>query len=141
MSENVELRLSYSGETTHIKPRYCGVRVSFSAVRKYGNKDTEAFDSSKPSDFSTFMTNYECWNAENAISPISNTDNCYFNEIVKMGMKAVPFIYEELKKGPTDLVYALDAIFNHPIKYDGFMPLKQSCDLWISILKKTGMYL
>ena len=53
-----------------------------------------------------------------------------------MGKDAVPFIYKELKKGPTDLVYALEAIFGNPIKYNGFMSLKQSCDLWISILKK-----
>ena len=70
------------------------------------------------------------------MSSSSNFDNAYFKEIVNMGKKAVPFIYEELKKGPTDLVYALDAIFDYPIKYEGFVPLEKSCEIWLSILRK-----
>ena len=90
--------------------------------------------------FSTFKSNYESWNATNMLLSSSNIDNVYFQEIVKMGPAAVPYIYEELKKGPTDLVYALDEIFGNPIKYEGFVSLKQSCDLWLSILQKTGKF-
>ena len=71
------------------------------------------------------------------MSSVSNIDNVYFREIVKMGKRAVPYIYRELLKGPTDLVYALDEIFDHPINYSGFVPLKQTCETWISILKQT----
>ena len=74
--------------------------------------------------------------AENELCSVSNVDNAYFREIVNMGRRAVPYIYKELKKGPTDLVYALDAIFDYHIKYEGFVPLEKSCEIWLSILQK-----
>ena len=97
-------------------------------------------DMKKSSAESTFNSNYASWTTANAISSTSNLDNAYFKEIVKMGKAAVPFIYNELLKGPTDLVYALDEIFNYPIKYEGFVPLKKSCEIWRSILQKTGKF-
>ncbi len=110
--------------------------MQMSAIRKEQNNDFETLDTEESEALATFRGNYETWNALNAMSSSSNFDNAYFKEIVNMGKKAVPFIYEELKKGPTDLVYALEAIFDYPIKYEGFVPLEKSCEIWLSILQK-----
>ena len=136
MDAVIEYRLSENKETLHHRPSGGGVRVQMSAIRKEQNKDFEALDTEESEALATFRGNYETWNALNAMSSSSNFDNAYFKEIVNMGKKAVPFIYEELKKGPTDLVYALDAIFDYPIKYEGFVPLEKSCEIWLSILRK-----
>lgn len=136
MQSGFEVRLGSSNNMIHHRVDSDGVRVKIEGMFTYSEKRTEGIDLNSASDYSTFKSNLECWNADNFLSPISNLDNCYYREIVNMGMRAVPFIYEELKKGPTDLVYALDEIFDNHITDGGFMPLQQSCDLWISILQQ-----
>lgn len=138
MSTSIEYRISDRKGVQHIKNGDDGVVVRLSAMRSESGHAAEELDMTSSSAFSTFKSNYDSWNAANSLLSSSNIDNVYFKEIVKMGKDAVPFIYEELKKGPTDLVYALDEIFGHPIKYNVFVSLKQSCDLWLSILQKTG---
>lgn len=139
MSTGVEYRITDKNKVRHVSNDE-GIVVRFSAMRSEAGKKPKELDMTDSSAFSTFMSNYNSWNAANMILSSSNIDNVYFKEIVRMGKDAVPYIYEELKKGPTDLVYALDEIFGHPIGYDGFVPLKQSCDLWLSILQKTGKF-
>ena len=137
METSIEYRLvSGSGEPQHLRPEEEGVVVTMSAMSSAPGQPASDLDMSESMDLSIFNSNYESFKAENTLSSVNNVNNIYFKEIVKMGRRAVPFIYEELKKGPTDLVYALDAIFGNPIKYDGFVSLKQSCELWISILRK-----
>jgi len=136
MEPLIEYRISDSVRTLHQQSEDGGVRVQMSAMTKEQGKQAVALDTSDADAFATFMGNYETWNAQNALSSASNFDNAYFRGIVNMGKRAVPFIYEELKKGPTNLVYALDAIFGNPIKYEGFMPLEKSCEIWLSILQK-----
>lgn len=138
MSTVVDYRISISDDVKHERVGNEGIRVNFYANRLEVGKKAEEMDMKKSSAESTFNSNFKSWTAANAVSSTSNLDNAYFNEIVKMGIDAVPFIYKELQKGPTDLVYALDEIFGHPIKYSGFFPLKQTCETWISILKQTG---
>lgn len=140
MESAVEIRVMQQEEKLHDRPAPKGMSVAFSAYRSEKGKESEVFDMKKDSLLSTFMSNYECWNASNNLSSVSNTDNCYFREIVNMGLSAVPYIYNELQKGPTDLVYALDEIFGYPIKYEGFVPLEQSCNIWLSILQKTEKF-
>ena len=137
MSTVVDYRISISDDVKHERFGNEGIRVNFYANRLEVGKKAEEIDMKKSSAESTFNSNYESWTAANAVSSTSNLDNVYFNETVKMGKDAVPFIYKELQKGPTDLVYALDAIFNYPIKYEGFVPLKKSREIWLSILKQT----
>ena len=139
MSTSIEYRISDNKGVQHVSNEE-GIVVRLSAMRSEVGKKAKELDMSDSSTFSTFKSNYESWNATNLLLSSSNIDNVYFQEIVKMGLVAVPYIYEELKKGPTDLVYALDEIFGNPIKYDGFVSLKQSCDLWLSILQKTGKF-
>ena len=136
METTLEIRLNTPTDIIHQRPSQEGVKVSFSGIQSFGRKSMRDMDLQASSDYSTFMSNLECWNAENILSPISNVENGYFKEIINMGYRAVPYIYKELKKGPTDLVYALDEIYGNPISKNGFMPLEKSCELWISILQK-----
>lgn len=140
MSIQLEYRVSERQEQKHVRPESIGMAVEVSATQMRAGKNVEVLNNQKSSAYSTFMSNYSCWSAFNALSSVSNVRNEYFQKIVDMGMEAVPLIYAELLKKPSDLVYALDAIFKYPIKYNGFMPLKKTCDLWISILQKTGKF-
>lgn len=85
---------------------------------------------------SQFQANLDGWNRETAFLSLGNFNNKYFDEIVKMQEDAVPFIYEELKKGPTLLVHALDKIYPDTVKCDGYVPLTTICNVWLNILSK-----
>lgn len=83
-----------------------------------------------------FVQNFKYWNQETAFLSTNNVDNSYFQSIVNMGVDAVPFILDELKKGPTPLVHALDKIFPGVMKYEGYVSLNDACQRWIEILKQ-----
>lgn len=106
---------------------------SVSATTKDGNSERINLDEIDKS--ATFLQNFRYWNQETGFLSTNNLDNAYFKQIVDMGVDAVPFIIEELKKGPTPLVHALDMIFPNIIKYEGFVSLKDACDKWLSILQ------
>lgn len=97
--------------------------------------ESSQIDSSETDKEVTFLQNLKYWDAETRFSSTNNFDNAYFREIVNMGKDSVPFIVEELKKGPTPLVHALDEIFPDVIKYEGFVSLKDACEKWLSILR------
>jgi len=106
---------------------------SVSATSNDGNStkiDLDEIDKS-----ATFSQNFKYWNRETGFLSTNNLDNAYFKQIVDMGIDAVPYIVEELKKGPTPLVHALDMIFPNVVEYDGFVSLKDACDKWLSILQ------
>ena len=107
MEAVIEYRLSENKETLHHSPSGGGVRVQMSAIQKEQSKDFETLDTEQSEALATFRGNYETWNALNAMSSSSNFDNAYFKEIVNMGKKAVPFIYEELKKIDKTVVFDL----------------------------------
>ena len=140
MSTSYEYRLCEQQELRHVRPEEEGIAVNVSAIHSASRTSVEKIDMTESSIYSTFKSNYDCWSAFNAFSSANKMKNIYFDSIVKMGKDAVPLIYNELKKGPTDLVYALEAIFNYPFGKGNFVPLKQSCDLWISILERTGLF-
>ena len=93
-------------------------------------------NANKSSASTKFQTNLKGWNRETAFLSVGNFDNRYFDEIVKMKEDAVPFIYEELKKGPTLLVHALDKIYPNTVKCKGYVPLSTICNVWLNILSK-----
>ncbi len=84
-----------------------------------------------------FFQHLRRWQKETQLLSVNSLDNPHFQTIVDMGVNAVPYILEELEKGPTQLVHALDLIFPDVVKYEGFVSLKGACDTWISILKQT----
>lgn len=51
-----------------------------------------------------------------------------------MGEKVVPFIIEELKKGPSLLVWALNSIYNERISDDPNTTIEKACKLWVKRL-------
>lgn len=106
---------------------------SVSGVTKDG--DTHSINTKEIDNAANFIQNLKYWNQETEFLSTNNLDNSYFKEIVNMGIDAVPYIVEELKKGPTQLVHALDLIFPDVVKYEGFVSLKDACDKWLSILQ------
>lgn len=118
-----------------------GKKPSFCFVLKAtleSDRNLRDIDISKANDRVVFLQNLKYWNDMTNIMSVNNFDNSYFESIVKMGRNAVPFIVEELEKKPTPLVHALDMIFPGVVKYNGYISLKDACDTWLSILKKTG---
>lgn len=106
---------------------------SASGLTKDG--DSHPIDTKDIDNAAIFIQNFRYWNQETEFLSTNNLDNSYFKEIVNMGIDAVPFIVDELKKGPTQLVHALDLIFPNVVKYEGFVSLKDACDKWLSILQ------
>lgn len=59
-----------------------------------------------------------------------------FKAIVAMGRKAVPFILDELEREPSNLVWALNLIYERKITNNPNVTISQACKLWINALKK-----
>lgn len=62
------------------------------------------------------------------------TSHPAFISIVNMGGNAVPFIAEEIERKPSNLVWALNAIFHKKIGQGA--TVTEACRLWIAELKK-----
>lgn len=103
---------------------------------------TSDFGKSSPLDIQsaqnrlTFKANLVCWNNQTCISSNNNLENPYFKAIIDMGHEAVPFIKEELEKGPSMLVYALPQILPNVIEPEGYLPLPILCNLWLNYLRQ-----
>lgn len=63
------------------------------------------------------------------------TSHPAFTSIVNMGGNAVPFIVEEIERKPSNLVWALNAIFHRKIGQG--TTITEACRLWIAELKKS----
>lgn len=87
-----------------------------------------------------FDMDLKYWERETAMMSVNNFDNSHFDSIVKMGEDAVPFIYQKLQKGPTQLVHALELIYPEKVVYKGFVTLNQARRIWLKILKKQKGY-
>lgn len=84
-----------------------------------------------------FSVDYDLWKQETSLLSVNNFDNKYFNSIVKRGEESVPYIYEQLKKGPTHLVYALELIYPEKVSYNKqIITLKRARKIWIKILQE-----
>lgn len=79
---------------------------------------------------------YEQWWKETCVysDPNKFTSNPNFKAIVGMGKSAVPFIIEKIKVFPSDLVKALNQIYNCRISPDKKVTIKEACKLWIEKL-------
>lgn len=49
--------------------------------------------------------------------------------------EAVESIAEMLKEEPSFVVYILDELFDHPLIYEGYIPLDQYCNAWIALIE------
>jgi len=63
------------------------------------------------------------------------TNHPAFKSIVNMGGNAVPFIIAEIERRPSNLVWALNAIYHK--KIGSGSTITEACRLWIAELKKS----
>jgi len=85
----------------------------------------------------TFASDYQLWRQETDMLSVNNFDNKYFNAIVARGEESVPYIYEQLKKGPTHLIHALELIYPDKCDYNKeIITLKRARKRWLRILEK-----
>lgn len=90
-------------------------------------KTTQAFQ---------FSADYDLWKQETSLLSVNNFDNKYFNSIVERGEDSVPYIYEQLKEGPTHLIYALELIYPDKVTYNRqVITLKRARKIWLKILQ------
>lgn len=109
---------------------------SLSMSAETGNGENTRISSAEIDNAAIFAQNFKYWNQTTFTMSANNLKNSYFHAIVSMGKSAVPFIHNELKKGPSQLVYALDRIFPGVVKYHGFVSLAKASETWLSILNK-----
>lgn len=62
-------------------------------------------------------------------------NNKNFKGIVSLGIKAVPFIIEEINRKPSVLVWALNFIYNKKISNNPKTTITEACKLWVKNLK------
>lgn len=62
-------------------------------------------------------------------------NNKNFKGIVSLGVKAVPFIIEEINRKPSVLVWALNFIYNKKISNNPKTTITEACKLWVKNLK------
>jgi hypothetical protein len=89
-----------------------------------------------PSDRELFEEYLRDWQRDTRFlsSVTAITSHPAFNGIVNMGGNAVPFIVEEIERHPSNLVWALNAIFHKKIG-DG-LTVTEACKLWTAELKR-----
>lgn len=80
-----------------------------------------------------FKLLYQTWKEKTAFmsSPKSIIDNPEFQGIVSMGTDAVPFILEEISAEPTQLVWALNYIYQGKISNNPNLTISEACKLWV----------
>lgn len=88
-------------------------------------------------DRTLFNSHLEMWKEDTKYlsSVKAITDHESFKSIVDMGGNAVPFILEEIERRPSNLVWALNAIFHKKIGKGE--TITEACRLWIAELKKS----
>ena len=121
-------------QSTPMAP-YMGIMRDMSAKDKHV---VMAFlmESLKENDRVLFRQYLEQWQQGtqflSSVSAIINHPS--FLHIVNMGGNAVPYILEEIERQPSNLVWALNAIFHKKIGEGG--TVTEACRLWIAELKK-----
>ena len=81
-----------------------------------------------------FYQEYEAWRKETSLLSVGQYENEHFDNIVKMGEKAAPYLLEVLDKGPNHIVHACDLIYPGEVEYKGYVPLEHGCNAWKIIL-------
>jgi hypothetical protein len=84
-----------------------------------------------------FHDHLEVWQMDTMfLSSISDIiEHRDFKAIVAMGKKAVPFIVEEIQREPSQLVWALNLIYNKKITDKPNTTITEACKLWVKMLR------
>lgn len=85
-----------------------------------------------------FEASYQRWKREAWMhsSPRKITEHPDFQNIVRMGQQAVPFIIDKLRQEPSGLVWALNRIFNRQIAPGSCLTIPQLSQQWIQVLAR-----
>lgn len=126
---------SISNVRGNVVPSHDGVGIKMFGTIISGDHPIE-IEMSKDEQSFQFHSNLQYWNNSTAYFSSNNYDNSYFRAIVNMGEDAVPYIKQELEKGPSSLVHALDLIYPGRVKFKGFVSLKRACDVWLGVLNR-----
>ena len=60
-----------------------------------------------------------------------------YKNIINMGKRAVPFIYEILKQRASYTVHALQHIYGYSLRGGKYTPLDTLCNLWVKEIEKN----
>lgn len=93
-------------------------------------------EEAEPDDRELFSRYFEEWQRDTRFlsSVTAITSHPAFTGIVNMGGNAVPFILEEIERQPSNLVWALNAIFHKKIGQG--TTVTEACKLWTAELRK-----
>ena len=84
-----------------------------------------------------FLNHYNAWENDtkflSSIKSIIEHDD--FKAIVAMGSRAVPFILDEIDMRPSNLVWALNLIFQRKITDKQDLTVTDACKLWVKALR------
>ena len=144
--------------TNKLKPITLSIGMAVAPVFLYSSVDdyskilstvtdskTREFVSVADNDNSLFYTNklrfnshYEKWLQEIAYLSSVNSivEHPDFQAIVAMRDAAVPYIVETIEQEPSNLVWALNFIYNRKISNKSDLTITEACKLWVKELKK-----
>lgn len=85
-----------------------------------------------------FEREYQLWRAETRFLSTGNLNNVHFENIVAMGISAVPYIFEKLEQEESFLVAAYDRIFPGVLTYENgnYVPLSEVIKVWQGLLRE-----
>lgn len=138
-SHSLSLTSPFCYKDDALKEDFSSIKVQVELSSQTGSSDATIVDTKKSQNESEFLMNYWAWNDGTNLRSVDNFSSSYFDAIVNMKEDAVPFIFKELKKGPTPLVHALDYIYAGEVEYEGYLPLDFVCNVWLGILKRKGI--
>lgn len=144
--------------TNKLKPITLSIGMAVAPVFLYSSVDeyskilstvtdskTREFVTVADNDNSLFYTNklrfnshYEKWLQETAYLSSVNSivEHPDFQAIVTMRYAAVPYIVEAIEQEPSNLVWALNFIYNRKISNKSDLTIPEACKLWVKELKK-----
>lgn len=109
--------------------------ISMEASFSTSDNNTSVVDTKYLENKIRFDENFKYWNYETNSMSINNYDNACFDDIVDMGLDAVPFIKDILERGPHPIVHALDLIMPDVFEYKGYVSLEENCRQWLQLLR------
>lgn len=89
-------------------------------------------------DMNSLQKLYDEWISRNAVKATQDFNDPAFLAIVDAGETAVQFIYDKIKTSPDPVVHVLDHIYPDMVKAEGFVPLKEYCEVWCKALELNG---
>lgn len=92
-------------------------------------------------DRAEFAANYKKWDESTMLLPSLSkiVQSPYFNAIIKMGKRAVPYILECIEKHSDIIVLALEEILGYSVlpKERKIISIDEQCEIWIDYFKKN----